>query len=178
MNHSKTIVIKNDKKITEKSDINITTNSYHKNISTPEVIRLKNSNLTIPEIAKLLDIHEQTVKYHLKKGKEKLSKIKNFNDNKVNLYSYQQLEEYEIQELLRQDLLSIDEKTGKIKLLILSDEQKRRWYDTLNISSGTKSDKEHRERTTNIQVNIEYNGMIQASKDLDDKMQKLMDSIK
>ncbi|MHC4322058.1 MAG: hypothetical protein ACYST3_07265 [Planctomycetota bacterium] len=105
-----------------------------------EVIRsLTKQGYSTYQIAKHLNKNQSTVWRRLQVISKEDQGVKHYKDNKANYINYQQLEESEVQALIRED----------IKKMLLEDasnpaltpELKRRWYDTLNASKGTSQDK-------------------------------------
>ena len=117
----------------------------------PEVVQRiaelrENHNLSIYDIARIVGCHPTTAYRQLIAMDKTKLKVKKWKDNRADAFAYQQMEEEEIQALIREELLETDSETGEMNLRNLSVPQKGVWYDRLNTSRGTNYDKERLER--------------------------------
>ncbi len=128
---------------------NAALNTALKPIDDEVILSLHKQGHSTYQIADYIGCNQSTVFRHLKKIIKQNKVVKVYKEQRADLLAFQQAEEYEIQAKLR-DHLKVDS-----NILALSESQKKSWYDSLNISSGTKYDKERIERglsTSNMSI--------------------------
>ena len=122
-----------------------------KRIDPKRLTELLNKGLSDTRIAELIDSTQSSVWKAKQRLFKELSHIQHYRNHRTEYLIQQGFEERLIQSKLRQHLLE-DDVISK-----LSEEQKKRWYDTFNLSAGTIQDKEiniiNNFGTQNIQIN-------------------------
>ena len=122
-----------------------------KTIDEKQLVTLINKGFTDAQIALQIGASETGVWRAKQRVFKQLSSVQHFKKHRVEYLIQQGFEERLIQSKLRRHLLD-DNVVNK-----LTEEQKKRWYDTFNMSSGTIQDKEiniiNNFGTQNIQIN-------------------------
>ena len=109
------------------------------------ILALYEKGYSTHQISEHLGFSQTTVWRYVNQALDKNERLGHYKANRADYLAFQQYEETEIQAKLRAELLE----DGVIAKF--SPEIKRRWYETLNQSSGTKYDKERLERGESTQ---------------------------
>jgi len=129
-------------------------------------------NLSVTDIGKIVGCHPSTAFRIIRKSDKAYKRLEKWKTNRSNEFANQQMEESNLQSIIREHLLSMDE-TGQRRILQLSESQQTAIYQAFNISKGTMYDKERLENDLSTENVRHAHSMIDEIEEVR-KAQKLL----